>query len=127
MSHHGRRRRSRRLLRPFVAAAVLLGGLVLASAFAGVTIQENALAREIRALNAQIALEQGKQASLEQSAAEKKTTDYVIDKAKSLGFVWPWEALIAVQRDADARAQTTTVSERAPRIMRWISLFIGSR
>ncbi len=121
------RRRSRRSLRPVVAAAVLLGGLVLAFAFAGVTIQENALAREIRALNAQIVLEQGKQASLEQSAAEKKTTDYVIDKAKSLGFVWPWEALIAVQRDADARAQSVSANERPPRIVRWVALFIGTR
>ncbi len=126
MSHPARRRRSRRSLRPLVAACALLGGLVLAFAFAGVTIQENALAREIRALDAQIALEQGKQASLQQSAAEKKTTSYLIDKSKDLGFVWPWEALIAVQREADARGQTPA-SERAPRVVRWIALFVGTR
>ena len=126
MSHHTRRRRARRPLRPFVAAAILVGGLALASTFTGVTIQENALAREIRELNAQISLEQGKHASLEQSAAEKKTRDYVIDKAKSLGFVWPWEALIAVQRDADQRAQSAPVS-RPPRIVRWLALFVGTR
>ncbi|HZP95829.1 MAG TPA: hypothetical protein VFC31_05775 [Candidatus Limnocylindria bacterium] len=110
-----------------LAVGALAIGLVLASAFAGVTIQENALAREIRELNAQIASEQGKQASLERSAAQKRTTDYVIDKARDLGFVWPWEALIAVQRDANARAQTTAPSGRAPRVMRWIALFVGTR
>ena len=125
MSHH-KRRRQRPSLRPLVAIGLLLGGLVLASAFAGVTIQENALAREISALNAQISVEQGKQASLERSAAEKKTSDYVVDKAKDLGFVWPWEALIAVQREADARAQLPE-SVRAPRIARWIALFVGTR
>jgi hypothetical protein len=125
MSHH-KRRRQRPSLRPLIAIGVLLGGLVLASAFAGVTIQENALAREISALNAQISVEQGKQASLERSAAEKKTSDYVVDKAKDLGFVWPWEALIAVQREADKRAQLPE-SVRAPRIARWIALFVGTR
>ena len=126
MSHHTRRRRARRSLRPFVAAAILVGGLALASTFTGVTIQENALAREIRELNAQISLEQGKQASLEQSAAEKKTRDYVIDKAKGLGFVWPWEALIAVQRESEAKAQSG-IASRPPRIVRWMSLFLGTR
>jgi len=106
---------------------VLALGLVLASAFAGVTIQENALARTIADLNAQIADEQAHGASLQASAAEKKTTDYVIEKAKQLGWVWPWEALIAVQRDANARAQATPQSERPSRIVRWISLFVGTR
>ncbi len=127
MSHHPRRRRGPRSFRPLLAAGVIVGGLVLASSFAGVTIQENALARQIHDLNAQITLEQGKQALLDQSNAEKKTTSYVIDKAKDLGFVWPWEALIAVQRDANARAQTTPTSDRAPRVMRWIALFVGTR
>lgn len=126
MSHHTRRRQ-RPTLRPLVAIGVLAGGLVLASAFAGITIQENALAREISALNVQISAEQGKQASLERSAAEKRTADYVVDKSKDLGFVWPWEALIAVQREADARAQATSSASRPPRIARWIALFVGTR
>lgn len=125
MSTHRRRtaRRSRSI-RPLAAVAVLLGGLVLASAFASVTIQENALARTIAQLNAQIAYEQAYGAQLQASAAQKKTSDYVIEKAKQLGWVWPWEALIAVQRDADARAQATPQSERASRIARWIALFV---
>ena len=125
MSHHNRRRRSRSY-RPFAAFGALVGGLVLASAFAGVTIQENALAREITTLNGQIASEQARSASLQASAAEKKSSDYVIDKAKELGFVWPWEALIAVQRNADAQAKATPLNERPSRIQRWIALFMKS-
>ena len=126
MRHH-RRQRASRSIRPLAAVGVLAGGLVLASAFAGITIQENALAREITALNGQIASEQTRNASLQASAAEKKSSDYVIDKAKELGFVWPWEALIAVQRDADARAHATPAAERPSRIARWIALFLGTR
>jgi len=114
-------------MRPLAATAVLSGGLVLASLFAGVTIQENALAREITTLNGQIASEQTRNASLQASAAEKKSSDYVIDKAKELGFVWPWEALIAVQRDANLRAHATPSAERPSRIARWIALFVGAR
>ena len=122
-----RQRKSSRSLRPLIAVAVLVGGLVLASTFATVTIQENALARTINDLNAQIGHEQAYRAQLQASAAEKKTSDYVIEKAKQLGWVWPWEALIAVQRDANARDQATPKSGRPSRIARWIALFVGTR
>jgi hypothetical protein len=114
-------------VRPLVALAVLIGGLVLASAFATVTMQENALARTIADLNAQIGHEQASRAQLQASAAEKKTSDYVIEKAKQLGWVWPWEALIAVQRDANARDQATPQGERPSRMTRWVALFVGPR
>ena len=128
MSTHRRpSRKSNRSFRPLVAVAVLVGGLVLASAFATVTIQENALARTISDLNAQIGYEQAYRAQLQTSNAEKKTSDYVIEKAKQLGWVWPWEALIAVQRDANARDRSTAQSERPSRITRWIALFVGTR
>ena len=127
MKGHVRRRRSAPSPRPFAAAAVLLAGLVLASAFVTVTIQENSLARTIRDLNTQIAAEQARSTQLQASAAEKKTPDYIVEKAKQLGWVWPWEALIAVQRDADARAQATPQSERPSRMSRWIALFVGTR
>jgi hypothetical protein len=119
------RRRNRRFVpgRPLIAAGVLCAGLVIAMAFAGVTIQENALARTIATLNAQISSEEAQRTRLQASAAEKKTTDYVIEKAKQLGWVWPWEALIAVQRDAEARAQVTAGSDRPSRVSRWIALF----
>ena len=126
-THRRARARRGRSIRPLAAAAVLLGGLVLGSAFASVTIQENALARTIDQLNSQIAYENAYRAQLQASAAEKKTTDYVIEKAKQLGWVWPWEALIAVQRDASAHDQATAQSGRPSRIERWIALFAGSR
>jgi hypothetical protein len=126
-THRRTSRKAARSLRPLVAVAVLVGGLVLASAFATVTIQENALARTINDLNAQIGYEQAYRAQLQTSNAEKKTSDYVIEKAKQLGWVWPWEALIAVQRDANARDQATSQSERPSRIDRWIALFVGTR
>ena len=100
---------------------------MLASTFATVTIQENALARTISDLNAQIGYEQAYRAQLQTSNAEKKTSDYVIEKAKQLGWVWPWEALIAVQRDANARDRSTAQSERPSRMTRWIALFVGMR
>ena len=121
------RRSSRRSARPLVAAGILAGGLVLSFAFAGVTIQGNALARSIDELNVQIAQEQARRASLEQSAAEKRTADYVVEKAKQYGWVWPWEAIIAVQRDANARAQQPVRSDRPSRIERWVALFVGTR
>lgn len=127
MSGHARsRRRTTRGGRALAAAGVVAVGLLLTFAFAGVTIQENALARDITTLRSQIAAEQAKNAQLQASAAEKKTTEYVIDKAKDFGFVWPWEALIAVQRDADARANAVPADQRPARVVRWIALFIGA-
>ena len=126
MRTQARRRRAPWSLRPAAAAGVLLVGLVLASAFASVTIQENALARTIDDLNAQITLEQARNDQLAASAAQKRTADYIIEKGKQLGWVWPWEALISVQRSAEVHAQATTQSERPSRVMRWIALFVGT-
>jgi hypothetical protein len=128
--HMTRTRRHKRRFapaRPLIAAAVLSIGLVIAMAFAGVTIQENALERTITGLNAEISSAEAYRAQLQASNAEKKTTDYVVEKAKQLGWVWPWEALISVQRDAEARALATPASERPSRVSRWITLFTHTR
>ena len=101
---------------------MLIGGLAIGSAFASLTIQEHALDRAIAGFTSDIAYEQAYRAQLQASTAEKKTTDYVVEKAKQLGWVWPWEALIAVQRDANAHAEATQ-GERPSRIDRWIALF----
>ncbi len=106
---------------------MLLVGLLVASAFASITIQENALSRTIHDLNAQIAAEQARGAQLAASATQKKTAEYIIERGKQLGWVWPWEALIAVQRSADVHAEATAQGERPSRIARWITLFIGAR
>ena len=70
MSAHARRRRPTRGGRGLAAAAVLVVGLTLAFAFAGVTVQENALARDIATLHRQIAAEQAKNTDLQASAAQ---------------------------------------------------------
>ena len=102
-------------------------GFALSWAFAGVTIQANALARDIDANRSAIAAEQARRSQLEASLAEKKGADYIIEKGKQLGWVWPWEALIAVQRNANAQANATPVNERPSRIARWIALFVGPK
>lgn len=127
MSGRAKRRRTTRSGRAIAAAAVLAGGLLLAFAFAGVTIQENALARDIRTLHAQIASEQAKNTDLQAAAVQKKTPDYVIEKAKDFGFVWPWETLIAVQRDAAAHAGDVPADNRPPHVLRWVAVFFGAR
>jgi len=127
VSGHARRRRYSARSRVLAASGVFAVGLALSWSFATVTIQENALARDIEATSASIASEQARNAQLLASLAEKRGTDYVIEKAKQLGWVWPWEALIAVERDASARTQATSQSERPSRLMRWIAVFIGPR
>lgn len=113
--------------RGLAAAAVLVVGIGLAFAFAGITVQENALAHDINALNAQITAEQAKNRQLQADAALKRTPDYIVDKAKDYGFVWPWETLIAVQRDAEAHANDVPVDRRPVRVLRWVALFLGTR
>ena len=123
----GRRRAARRDLRPLVASFVLLVGLACAWAFAGITIRQNALDRAIARTQAEIVTEQQRQTRLEASAAEKRSADYVIEKARSLGWMWPWEAMVVVEQDrADANA---AMDERArpSRIERWTALFFGTR
>lgn len=127
MSVRRRRGRPSRFGRGIAAAAVLVVGLTLAFAFAGVTVQENALAHDINALKGQISAEQAKNQQLQADAALKKTPDYVVEKAKDYGFVWPWETLIAVQRDADAHANDVPIDRRPARVLRWVALFFGTR
>jgi len=104
---------------------VLAFGLVLSWSFASVTIRENALARNIDGLKSDIGAEQARNTQLQASAAEKQSSDYIVEKAKALGWVWPWEALIAVQRDSSGRTNATSQTERPSRVTRWITLFVG--
>src|SRR5919198_2342457 len=124
---HARRRRTSDRSRPFAAAGVFIIGLALSWSFATVTIQANALGREIDANKSSIAAEQARRSQLEASLAEKRGADYVIEKAKQLGWVWPWEALIAVQRGPSARDANAVQGKRPSRLMRWIAVFLGPR
>ena len=102
-------------------------GLVCAAAFTGVTAQENALARTIRSLDADIAAERSRQAALLAAAAEKQSGDYVIEKAAEYGIVKRGEGLIAVQRDPASDPSAPTVAGGPSRLARWIALFFGER
>jgi hypothetical protein len=114
-------------MRPVVATAVLALGLVCAAAFTGITMQANALERAKGALSDEIAVEQGRNAALEASIAQKKTTDYLIQKAQDYDFVKQGEGLIAVERSPASTSASHIDAERASRVMRWVQFFFGTR
>src|SRR5207253_7728131 len=101
-SRHGRRAPRVRIGRSVAALALALGGLVLAAAFLGITVQANALAREKAALQIDIATETARQAGLSEHIEQQKTPDYVAQMARNLGLIGPNESLFAVRRDAQA-------------------------
>jgi hypothetical protein len=114
-------------MRSVVATAVLGLGLVGAAAFTGVTVQANALERAKGVLADEIAAEQARSARLEASIAQKKTTDYLIQKAQDYDFVKQGEGLIAVERSPATAGGPRVDAGRASRVARWIQLFFGTR
>ena len=102
-------------------------GLVLAAAFTGITVQANALERAKGVLADEIAAEQARYAQLEASIAQKKTTDYLIQKAQDYDFIKQGEGLIAVERSAPSAIATHMDGGQASRVARWIQLFLGTR
>jgi uncharacterized iron-regulated membrane protein len=116
-----------RTMRPVVATAVIALGLVCAAAFTGITVQANALERAKGVLSDEIAAEQARYAQLEASVAEKKTTDYLIQKAQDYDFVKQGEGLIAVERSGPLSSAPHVDGGRASRVVRWIQLFFGTR
>ena len=114
-------------MRPVVATAVLALGLVCAAAFTGITVQANALERAKGALGDEIAAELARNAALEASIAQKKTTDYLIQKAQDYDFIKQGEGLIAVERSPASAGAPHDDAGRASRVTRWIQLFFGTR
>ncbi len=114
-------------MRPVVATAVLSLGLVCAAAFTGITVQANALERAKGVLSDEIAAEEARNAQLDASIAQKKTTDYLIQKAQDYDFIRQGEGLIAVERSAPTVSAAHVDSGRASRLARWIQLFFGTR
>src|SRR2546426_9450862 len=99
------RRRPRARARPgrsLLAVALCLAGLVLASAFLGVTVQGNGLARETTAVRTEIAAEQARRAQLEARIGLQNTHDYVTQKARGYGDNGPHESLRGGARGAQA-------------------------
>jgi cell division protein FtsB len=114
-------------MRPVVATAVLALGLVCAAAFTGITVQANALERAKGALGDEIAAETARNAALEASIAQKKTTDYLIQKAQDYDFIKQGEGLIAVERSPASAGAPHDDAGRASRVTRWFQLFFGTR
>jgi cell division protein FtsB len=111
---------------PSLAMLLLIAGLLLASAFVAIEIQRNALAHQAAIYRADIAVAEAAHTQLSAAVATEKTDDYVVNKARDLGYVLPGEALIGVQQEAG----TPAVVVRAPapsRVQRWFALFFGSR
>jgi len=126
----GHRRRSRRVRfgRSLAAVSLALAGLVLAAAFVGLTVQGNAIAREIASYHKDVAADQARHDALTAQIANQNTSDYVREKARDYGYVAPNESIIAVQRDGQTSdALARTVSEGPSRIARWFAFFFGSR
>jgi len=127
-SRHRRRSPRVRFGRSLAAVSLALAGLVLAAAFVGLTVQGNAIAREIAGYHNDLVADQAQYNALTAQIANQKTADYVQQKARDYGYIAPNESIIAVQRDGQASdALARTVREGPSRIARWFSFFFGSR
>jgi cell division protein FtsB len=124
------RRRSRRVRfgRNLAAVSLALAGLVLAAAFVGLTVQGNAIAREIAGYRSDLVADQAQHDALVAQIANQKTADYVQQKARDYGYIGANESLITVQHDGQASDTVArTVSAAPSRIARWFAYFFGAR
>lgn len=112
----------RRFTREAIAAAVLAGCLLLAAAFTAVAVQGNAVARDDAALRSEIAALERDLERKQATIAERQTDQYLVDKARELGFVRPGEALVAIQREGD-RAVARAVAAGPGRLTKWWAVF----
>jgi cell division protein FtsB len=125
---HRRDRRGQRAGRSLAALALSLAGLVLAAAFVGITVQANAIAREIAGYHADIAAAQAEQAARIAHIAEQQTPDYVREKARDYGYIGANESLIAVEKNGQTSDPSSQVVPASfSRIGRWITFFFGTR
>jgi septum formation initiator len=94
----------------------------------GLTVQGNAIGREIAGYHNDLAADQAEHEALAAQIANQKTADYVKEKARDYGYIAPNEAILAVQRDGQTSdALARTVNEGPSRIARWFAFFFGSR
>jgi len=112
----------RRFVRQTVAVAVLAACLLVAAAFGAVAVQGNAVARDASTIQSEIAALEGDLVRKRAMIAERQTDQYLVDKARDLGFVRPGEALVAVERGG-ARALEDAVAAAPGRLARWWSVF----
>src|SRR5688572_18643455 len=112
----------RRFARQTIAVAVLAACLLVGAAFVAVAVQGNSVARDASAMQSEIAALESDLARKQALIAERQTDQYLVDKARDLGFVRPGEALVAVQRDG-ARAAEDAVAVGPGRLAKWWSVF----
>lgn len=112
----------RRFARQTVAITVLAACLLVAAAFVGVAVQGNAVARDASSMQSEIAALESDLGRKQAQIAERQTDQYLVDKARDLGFVKPGEALVAVQRDGP-RAAEDAVAAAPGRLAKWWGLF----
>jgi cell division protein FtsB len=125
---HRRDRRGQRAGRSLAALALSLAGLVLAAAFVGITVQANAIAREIAGYHADIAAAQAEQAARIAQIAEQQTPDYVREKARDYGYIGANESLIAVEKNGQASGPSADAGvSSVSRVARWVTFFFGTR
>jgi len=94
----------------------------------GLTVQGNAIGREIAGYQNDLAADQAQHEALAAQIANQNTADYVREKARDYGYIAPNESLISVRRDGQASdALARTVSEGPTRIARWLAFFFGAR
>lgn len=100
---------------------------MLAAAFVGITVQANAIAREIAGYHADITAAQVEQAARTAHIADQQTADYVREKARDYGYVGANESLIAVEKNGQASDPSSQVVPASfSRIGRWITFFFGT-
>ena len=85
------------LVRPAVFLGVLVFGLLVTGAFVGIAMQQSAVDQQVHAYQQQIAAEEAKHTQLEGEIAQRNTDQYVVDKARALGYVRPGEHLFIVK------------------------------
>ena len=125
---HRRGRRGPRAVRSLGALALSLAGLVLAAAFVGITVQANAIAREIAGYHADIAAGQAELAARTAHIAYQQTPDYVREKARDYGYIGANESLIAVERSGEMSVPSSEAARVSfSRIARWVTFFFGAR
>ena len=101
---------------------------MLAAAFVSITVQANAIAREIAGYHADIAAAQAERAARTAHIAEQQTPDYVREKARDYGYIGANESLIAVERSGQTSGLSAqAVSSSVSRIARWVTFFFGTR